>query len=232
MPKRTNIVIAALAAFLLLPIAMPGLAFAHERRTIANGKYDVVVGWDVEPAFEGQKNAASIRIMKAGTEEPVSGVENTLKVQIRQGGTTGEFALRTVFNRPGYYVANIVPTRAGDYQWIFTGTIEGNQVNETFDTADKKFNAVEPIAALQFPVALQNPAEMADRIAAMEGVVQDSAQLTARITGVEAEASAARTLGYVGTAAGFVGLLAGLGAWLGRPRARAAAPAAQASRQP
>ena len=36
-------------------LALPATASAHERRTIANGKYDVVVGWDIEPTFVGLK---------------------------------------------------------------------------------------------------------------------------------------------------------------------------------
>src|ERR671934_3158253 len=106
------------AALLLLTLLLPASALAHERRTIGNGKYDVVVGWDVEPAYLGQKNGASIRISQAGSNPavPVTGAEKTLKVQIRQGATTREFLLRAVFGQKGYYVADIVPTRDGDYR--------------------------------------------------------------------------------------------------------------------
>src|SRR5919202_6450359 len=103
----------------LAAVAMPSTALAHERRTIAGGKYDVTVGWDSEPTYVNLKNGASIRIMQAGTNTPVQGAEKTLKVQIRQGATTKEFPLRAVFGQPGYYVADILPTRAGDYQWTF-----------------------------------------------------------------------------------------------------------------
>src|SRR5205085_531383 len=96
---------------LLAGLLVPGTALAHERRTIGNGKYDLTVGWDVEPALEGQKNAASIRISKAGTNpaEPVAGAEKTLKVQIRQGAAIREFPLRAVFGQQGYYVADLLP---------------------------------------------------------------------------------------------------------------------------
>src|ERR671934_2496596 len=140
---------ALLAAVTLLPTG----AFAHEHRTIANGKYDVTVGWDVEPAYQGQKNAASIRISEAGSNPavPVEGAEKTLKVRIRQGATTREFPLRAVFGQPGYYVADILPTRAGDYQWTFVGSIGDDKIGEKFDSADGKFNGVEPSTRLQFP---------------------------------------------------------------------------------
>ena len=193
-------------AFVALFLA-PGTALAHERRTIANGKYDVVVGWDVEPAYADLKNGAGIRIMDAGTTNPVVGADKTLKVQIRQGASTQPFALRAVFGHNGYYVADILPTRDGEYQWIFTGTINGDAVNETFDTADGKFNKVEPLTALQFPLALPDPAQSA-----------------AAVQAAQADAASARTLAYVGIAAGVLGLLAGVAVWLTRPRG-AMAPA-------
>src|SRR5439155_24142566 len=126
---------------------------------IGNGKYDVVVGWDVEPTYADLKNAASIRIMQAGTSTPVTGADKTLKLAIRQGASTRDFPLRAAFGQDGYYLADIVPTRVGDDQLTFTGTVNGDQVNETFDTADGKFDAVQPPTALQFPLALSDPAQ-------------------------------------------------------------------------
>src|SRR4051812_41272206 len=112
---QSKLVMAACIAVLL--VALPATALAHERRTVAGGKYDVVVGWDVEPAYQGQKNGAGIRISQAATSPavPVEGADRTLRVQIRQGAQTKEFPLRAVFGQPGYYLADIIPTRAGDY---------------------------------------------------------------------------------------------------------------------
>src|SRR3981081_4503420 len=156
-----------IAAFAAVFFA-PGSALAHERRTVANGKYDMVVGWDVEPAFVDMKNGASIRIMDAGTTNPVAGADKTLKIQIRQGASTQPFPLRAVFGQNGYYVADILPTRDGDYQWIFSGAINGDAVTETFDTADGKFNKVEPKTSLQFPVALPEPVQSAAAVQAAQ----------------------------------------------------------------
>jgi hypothetical protein len=194
--------IAFLIALLAL-LAVPTTALAHERRTIGNGKYDVTVGWDAEPAYVGLKNGASIRIAQAGSNPavPVEGADKTLKVQIRQGATTKEFPLRAVFGQPGYYVADIVPTRDGDYQWTFVGAINGDQINEKFDTADGKFDKVNPATALQFPQALPDPS-------------QESAALNA----AQSDAQSARTLAMAGIGVGVLGLLAALGVWLTRPR--------------
>ena len=144
--KKLHRYLTAASALLLVGLfIVPTSAFAHERRTIANGKYDVVVGWDVEPAYQGLKNGAAIRISQAGSNPaaPVTGAEKTLKVQIRQGATTREFPLRAVFGQPGYYEADILPTRAGDYEWTFIGTIGSDQINEKFDTADGKFDGIQ-----------------------------------------------------------------------------------------
>jgi hypothetical protein len=198
MPRKLAFLVALLALLLI-----PTTAFAHERRTIANGKYDVTVGWDVEPAYVDLKNGASIRIAQGGSNPavPVEGADKTLKVQIRQGATTREFPLRAVFGQAGYYVADIVPTRDGDYQWTFVGSINGDQVNERFDTADGKFDKVNPATALQFPQALPDPSQ--------EGAALSAAQ---------ADAQSARTLAMAGIGVGLLALLAAIGVWLTRPR--------------
>ena len=211
--KKFHRYLAAASALLLIALfIVPTSAFAHERRTIGNGKYDVVVGWDVEPAYQGFKNAASIRISEAGSDPavPVQGADKTLKVQIRQGATTKEFALRSVFGQPGYYVADILPTRAGDYQWTFVGTIGDAQINDKFDTADGKFNAVEQASGLEFPLSLPDPV-----------------QTSAAVSAAQADAQSARTLAMAGIAVGVLGLLAAAAVWLTRPRA--AAPARRAA---
>jgi hypothetical protein len=175
----------------------------------------VVVGWDVEPAYVGMKNAASIRIMDAGTTNAVTGAEKSLKLAIRQGASTQSFPLRAVFGQNGYYVADIVPTRVGDYQWMFTGDIGGNALNETFDTADGKFNAVEPATALQFPVQLGDPAQTASALQA-----------------AQSDAQSARTLAMVGIVVAVLGVLVGLGAWLMRPRPAGGLASTSASTRP
>jgi len=195
----------AIASFAMLfaLVSAPSVSFAHERRTIGGGKYDVVVGWDVEPAYTTMKNGASIRISKAGTNpaEPVAGVEKTLKVDIRQGGQTRSFPLRAVFGQAGYYMADIVPTRDGDYQWIFNGSIGEDQINETFDTADGKFNSVLAQNALQFPITAPDPA-----------------QVNAEIQSARAAAQSAQTTSYLGIGVAVLGLLAAAAMWFSRPR--------------
>jgi hypothetical protein len=188
-------------AVLCTLLSAPSTSLAHERRTIGAGKYDVVVGWDAEPAYVSQKNAASIRISKAGTNpaEPVIGAEKTLKVEIRQGAATKSFPLRAVFGQPGYYGADIVPTRAGDYIWTFSGSIGDDQINEKFDSADGKFDSVQAATDLEFPLAAPDPA-----------------QLTTELQSARSAAQLAQTIALVGVALGLLGLLAAVAVWFTR----------------
>ena len=211
MRLRHLALVGSMAVLVALLIA-PSVSLAHERRTIAAGKYDVVVGWDTEPPFVNQKNAASIRISRAGTNpaQPVTGAEKTLKVEVRQGGQTRAFELRAAFGQPGYYVADIVPTRAGDYIWTFSGSIGGDAVNETFDTVDGKFDAVVAGTAVEFPVATPDPNEVRIELRA-----------------AEAAAERAQMVGYVGAGLGVLGLLVAVLVWLTRPRASRVSVAAR-----
>jgi hypothetical protein len=190
-------------AILLALLSAPSISLAHERRTVAGGKYDVVVGWDTEPAYADQKNAASIRISKAGTNpaEPITGADKTLKVDIRNGAQTRTFDLRTVFGQPGYYVADILPTRDGDYIWTFMGSIGDDKISEKFDTADGKFDKVQPVTGLAFPVALPDPS-----------------QVNADVQSARAAGQSAQTTALIGVALGVLGILAAAAVWLTRPR--------------
>lgn len=196
--------VAGLAALLAL-LATPALTLAHERRTIDSGKYDVVVGWDTEPAFVNQHNAAGIRISKAGTNpaQPVTDADKSLQLTIQQGSQTQQFPLRAVFGQPGYYVADIVPTRAGDYVWTLSGTLGGDQVTEKFDSADGKFDSVTAASGIEFPIAAPDPD-----------------QVNAQLQAAEATTQRALTVAYIGAGLGLLGCILAIVAWLSRPRSR------------
>jgi hypothetical protein len=209
--KSTLPGIVAIAALLVL--VFPGTALAHERRTIASGKYDVVVGWNVEPTYVGVFNGVTIRITGAGNTTPVTGADKTLKLDIRQGANTQSFPLAPVFGQDGMYIANVMPTRVGDYRFVFTGNINNDAVNETFDSADGKFDGVQSASAVQFPVQLGDPAQSA-----------------AAVQAAQSDAQSARTLAIVGIVVGVLGVLVGIGAWLLRPKANASAVVATSTR--
>jgi hypothetical protein len=86
--SKNRITLALPALLLIAGLIFPASALAHERRTVSGGKYDVIVGWDVEPAYMGLKNAASIRISQAGSNPPVpvTGADATLRVRAAAPG--------------------------------------------------------------------------------------------------------------------------------------------------
>ncbi len=193
--------LAALLALFVVPSVLPSVASAHERRQV--GDLNLVVGFGVEPAFEGQKNAVSLRVTRGEGESasPIEGLEETLQVEVThvETGLSQSFAMRRVFNDPGHYMSDLLPTAAGQYQFHFTGDVEGTALDEVFISGEG-FNSVESSTPLQFPHALP---EMRELQAAVTGA-QDAA--------FEAEdaAASARTLAVAGIGAGVVGSVAGL----------------------
>ena len=177
---------------IIMLLSSASIVRAHERRTIA-GKYDVEVGWDKEPAYVNQPNAAIITVYKAGTQDAVTGVEQTLKVWIAfGGGEPREFPLRASFNKKGQYTAEIVPTRAGSYIFTVVGAIEGTPVNEKFESGPGRFDDVDDMAALQFPQSAPDPLTLANQIKAAQN-----------------DAASARLFGIIGIVIGIVGIIVG-----------------------
>lgn len=130
--------------------------------------------------------------------KPVEGLADTLKVKVSQGSESREFTLSPLFGEPGAYVAHFIPTAVGTYVFHFSGTIEGMQINETFESGPGRFSDVEEKAKLSFPKERLSPAEVQDQLQA---------------------AGQATTFGVIGIALGAIGTLLGLGALLGRRRA-------------
>lgn len=179
-------------------------AFAHERRVV--GQHALIVGYLVEPAYVGDKNAIEVKIVAVGTNEPVDGLEKSLKAAIAfGGGQFRELPLRPWPGTPGGYLADVIPTRVGSYRFRFTGMIGSARVDEEFESGPGRFADVEVADKLQFPDVVAAPASIAlaakraeDRAAAAEAALET----------VAAQASTARTFGIVGTALGVVGIVA------------------------
>ncbi|HLY25628.1 MAG TPA: hypothetical protein VKQ72_04770 [Aggregatilineales bacterium] len=196
--RRLTLAFAATLTLLVI-IAAPGIVQAHEKRTIA-GKYDVEVGWDQEPTLVGQLNAASISITKTGTDEAVKGVDQTLKVRIAFGGNLPkEFPLHSVEGKDGYYVADLMPTEAGSYIFTFVGDIEGNPVNERFESGPNTFDDVVSLDTYQFPKT-----------------IPDSLTLASEVKAAADDANSLRGLAIAGIVLGVVGILVGGAALLTR----------------
>jgi hypothetical protein len=151
-----------------LLLALPSAAFAHERRMVEG--FQFVVGWTGEPAYLGQPNGVDFGVSvpppnSRDEPKPVEGLEKTVKVEVIFGAERRTFDLEPQFRRPGRYSADIVPTRTGDYRFRFFGTINGKNVDVTFDSADGKFDGVESTASVQFPQRLPDPVEASGQLA-------------------------------------------------------------------
>jgi hypothetical protein len=204
---------AALVAFAAASFLVPTTASAHERRDVGN--YQFVVGFIGEPAFQGEPNGIDLTITDTATQQPVEGAEKTLKATIAfGGGQPREFPLRTRFRMPGKYTADLIPTRSGTYIFTFTGEINGQPVNERFESGPGRFNDVQPVTELQFPAREMAPSELAARI--------DEAQQAA---------GQARMLGIGGLVVGVLGLVVGAIGFLSSRRREPAARLTPASQE-
>jgi hypothetical protein len=172
---------------------------AHEGREV--GEYELNVGFLNEPAYEGGPNAALIRIAHHEDDEPVSGIEDNIKVEVTHmpTGMKKTFALTESRGAPGQYVANFIPTSPGTYVFRFTGDINGTKVDESFTSGAGTFDDVRPARELQFPLEVGSSREI-------EGAVRG---VQASAVDAEDAAASARTLAIVGLVVGAAGLAVG-----------------------
>ena len=199
-----RVMLPAVLALAILPITSPSPAHAHEWRDV--GKYQLVVGFIHEPAYQDEPNGIDLRITDRETQQPVEGAERTLKAAVAfGGGQPREFPLRARFGMPGSYTADLIPTRSGTYVFTFSGDVNGQAVNERFESGPGRFNDVEAATALQFPVAEPSPGEL-------QQALNEARQ----------QAATANTMAMAGLATGLLSLL--LAGYLLLAR-RAAAPA-------
>jgi hypothetical protein len=202
-----------LAAGIAGPALVPATALAHERREV--GPYTFVVGFIVEPAIQGEPNGIDLRVTNTASGQPVEGVERTLKASIAfGGGQPKELPLRARFQMPGAYTADLIPTRAGGSVFTFSGTIDGQTINERFESGPGRFNDVTSASDLQFPEAVPAASSLATQVR----------QAEERAAAAEARASQAQSLGIGGVVAGLVGLAAGGAGLLAARRAGGGQP--------
>ena len=201
---------AAIIGLMVFGILAPQGASAHERRDIGGGKYQAVVGFLTEPAYANQVNGVSLAVTskteKAAdgtTAKPITGLEKTLKVQVLAGGKTLDQPLQARFGMDGSYAAYFMPTVAGQYIFRIYGDINGEKIDERFESGPGRFNDVQSLTPLEFPVAQ----------------AQVPADLQARLDAADSAANSARIFGIVGIVVGVLGLAAGAVALLRRPAA-------------
>lgn len=212
--KRCGALVGALLMVLGLMIAItPQGASAHERRDLIGGKYQAVVGFLNEPAYEGQVNGMSLAVTSKteknadGSAKAIEGLDKTLKAQVLADGKTLDLPLTAVFGKPGSYAAYFEPTKAGQYVFRFYGDINGEKLDERFESGPGRFNDVQSLAPLQFP----------------SQVATAPADLQAQLDAAKSAADSARLIAIVGVVVGVLGLAVAAVALLRRPAAPAGA---------
>jgi hypothetical protein len=213
----TLVVIAALAL-------SSSAVLAHEDRE--KGGYQFVVGFMNEPAYEGFENAVSLRVTKPAPAEthsheegaeheevemvPVEGLESTVQVEVTHlhRGVTKTLSMRRVFGDPGHYAADLIPTAPGQYRFRFFGTIEGTEIDESFESGPNTFSEIQSAEVLQFPELVPSVREVESAVRGAQTAAQEAQDVA---VSASASASSASTLAIIGIALGAVGIVSGIG---------------------
>ncbi len=130
--KKLHFIVSAVAltAVAALVVWFGRPVSAHEGREAGDGKYEITFGWQAEPAFAGVYNGPEVFIKTHGTteedEKPVLGAEKRLKLKVTFGNQSKELTLKPAWQDPGHYVAQLTPTRPGDYSFQLIGTLNGS----------------------------------------------------------------------------------------------------------
>jgi hypothetical protein len=204
--------VAAMTAAILVAVGLAApAALAHETREV--GPYEFVVGWGDEPVYTGFKNSVQMTLSNARTGRPVNELGGTVEVEIIFGdaSTTLEMEpdfLPGVFGEEGDYRAWVVPTRAGEYSYRFTGSINGTDIEETFTCGEETFDCPVDAGEIEFPERDPSRAELAGRIE------QEIPRIAGDASAASDDASTSQTLSFVGIGLGGLGLLVALAALL------------------
>ena len=148
MNNRSVLLFVAGATLLALPLS----AFAHEHRIFKIGSktYLIEVGFINEPVRTGDKSGMEMEVQDLGTPAvihqpmedgggdedhsgaPVTGLEQTLKVDVSAGGQTVTYDLQPTWGVEGAYYAPFYPTAQTTYSFRLLGTINGIPVDITY----------------------------------------------------------------------------------------------------
>lgn len=133
----------------------------------------------------------------------VEGLEQTLHLSVIhvETNTTKTMDLRPAFQDPGHYVADMIPTATGIYQFRIFGSVEGNQIDETFVSrgGGGDFDDIRPTVNLQFPSIVPAGRELESAVRGAQSSADQAAE----------DASSAGTMGLIGIILGALGTIAG-----------------------
>jgi YtkA-like len=229
--RRGAVALAAAGTIALVLPAAP--AAAHEHRRV-NGN-DVVVGWLEEPAFAGFLNAVQFIVTRG--DQPVENAR--LEVEVVFGGPDAEqrtdpMPLEPAFGAPGEYHATVIPTRAGQYTFHVTGSMNGS-IDEVFTSGPETFNDIEEVSGVQFPEQDPSAGELGEAVTELQGQLDEAmaaaqeardqagtagSELAAAREDADSAEDAAGLARWLAIGAGAVAVVAIIVALVRRPRSR------------
>jgi hypothetical protein len=196
-----------------------GPVSAHEERKV--GKYVFHVGFGDEPAYAGAKNSVQLLLHDAKTDKPVTEIGDQLKVDVTQGAgsATDDSQKMTMnvepffeageFGTPGDYRAFFIPTVAGTYTFHFTGSINGQKVDQKFTSGPQTFSDAEDPSQVEFPAKEPSGIQLSQRLDREVPRLNDAlAASQDRANKAEDAAGQARIIAIVGVVVGVLGLAA------------------------
>lgn len=138
--------IAFLGGLALLSHAPSASAHEHDTFKIGDRQYVFTVGSLNEPIMVDKISGVDFRVSQVGAAAgihadhagraeagtPVSGLDQTLKVELSAGNKKETLAFDPVRNSPGSYAASFIPTVQTTYSYRIFGTIDGKPLNATF----------------------------------------------------------------------------------------------------
>ena len=168
---RKRLALPMAAALTILALALPAAASAHEAKDV--GKYHFVVGFLNEPTIQNQLNGIDLTITTATDKKPVVGADKTLKAEVIVGGNAKVMPLdlqpaSDEDPNNGRYAAYFIPTIPGSYTFHFSGTINGDSIDQRFESGPNTFDDVQPAAKLDFPQQEPDPASMQAQLSAAQ----------------------------------------------------------------
>ena len=133
----------------------------------------------------------------------VTGLASTLQVEVAHLPTSASrvMPLSERFDAPGHYLAEFIPTAPGDYRMRFFGSIEGDPIDESFESGPDTFDTVIASDAIQFPVVLESNREIQN---AAQGALDSIQELETDLGTTSSTASISMIVGIIGISFGVI----------------------------
>jgi hypothetical protein len=165
----------------------------------------------------GAKPLASVAGQDEGVAVPVEGLEGSLQLEVTHvsSDVSRTFDLEAIWGDPGHYVAGLIPTASGIYEFRFFGTIEGTTIDETFVSqgGGGDFNDIQSSGEIQFPVQLPEIREIESGARGALSAAQEAQDiaLAAQNAATSADGDGGNALTIVALIIGLVGSVLGAG---------------------